>query len=393
MIACPCCESITKFELINLGKQPFANKYPSETNIEFEQLNDLSIQICNYCYTASTNSIASRETMFEEYFYLSSINHELVEHFNILAKKIPPSTKLLDVGSNDGIFLRPLLRNGVKAIGIDPSENVGRIANENGLKTIIGFFDDKNTQQILDKFGKFDYVVASSIFTHVEDPIQFIKNLKKIIKDTGQFILEIEYVKNIVSNIEFERFYFDRPFYYSIKGIKKIFEKFDLHINEIEDISPHGGSLRFIISKNKYPSNPYVEKLLKNEDIFFKQIFKSSFQNIAFKEAQKFKDYLILQNDHKKKVIAFGCPARFSTLTNFINIDSSLLPYVIDDSPIKQNKLSPGKHIQIKDRGFLEVFKPEIIIVFAYEYFNSIYDYTKKFNAKHFKPVPLTKLD
>lgn len=393
MSACPCCESITKFELINLGKQPFANKYPSETSIEFEQLNDLSIQTCQYCYTASTNSIASREIMFEEYFYLSSINHELVDHFNILAKKIPQSTKLLDIGSNDGIFLKPLLRNGVKAIGIDPSENVGRIANENGLETIIGFFDDKNTQQILDKFGKFDFVVASSIFTHVEDPIQFIKNLKKILKDTGQFILEIEYVKNIVSNIEFERFYFDRPFYYSIKGIKKIFEKFDLYINEIEDISPHGGSLRFIISKNRYPTNPYVEKLLKNEDNFFKQIFKSSFQNSAFKEAQKFKDYLILQNDLKKKVIAFGCPARFSTLTNFINIDSSLLPYVIDDSPIKQNKLSPGKHIQIKDRGFLEVFKPEIIIVFAYEYFNSIYDYTKKFNAKHFKPVPLTKLD
>ena len=189
--------------------------------------------------------------MFEEYFYLSSVNNELVKHFHELSNMIPENSKVLDIGSNDGILLRPLIKKKIKALGIDPSVNVGKIANENGLPTIIGFFDDQNTQLIYEKYGKFDYIIASSIFTHVISPDDFIKNLKKILKIDGTFILEIEYIKNILSGLEFERFYFDRPFYYSILGVKELFSKHNLFINKIEEITPHGGSLRFFISHKK----------------------------------------------------------------------------------------------------------------------------------------------
>lgn len=392
MYQCKCCNGSLVQELIDLGQQPFANKYPSEKQKKNEMIMNLSILICLNCFTAFTKTIAPRDIMFEEYFYLSSVNKELVNHFNELAKSIPSGSNLLDIGSNDGILLKPLMKRNVDALGIDPSENVGKIANDKGLKTIIGFFDEKNTNEIIKQHGRFDYVVASSIFTHVEDSEKFVENVKKVLRDDGTFILEIEYIKNLLSNIEFERFYFDRPYYFSIKGIMSLFEKVGMYVNKIEEISPHGGSLRFYIQNKKSIKNHY-EKLLNDENIFFKNIFKSNFKEKVLREANNFKKFLTDNKNQGKKIVGFGCPARFSTITNFINIDQNLISLVIDDSPLKQKKFSPGMHIPIMKRETLLEIKPDIIIVFAYEYFESIYEFTKQFSAKHYKPIPLSLLE
>ena len=153
------------------------------------------------------------------------------------------NSKILDIGSNDGILLKPLIESNrnINALGIDPSINVGEMANKNGLPTVIGFFDSDNAKFIKENYGNFDYLVASSIFTHVEKSDEFIQNVKFLMKEEGTFILEIEYIKNILNGLEFERFYFDRPFYFSIQGIKHLFEKHNLYINKIEHINPHGG--------------------------------------------------------------------------------------------------------------------------------------------------------
>ena len=119
----------------------------------------------------------------------------------------------------------------------------------------------------------------------------FISNLTQVLEEDGTFILEIEYIRNIVSNIEFERFYFDRPFYYSIRGIQTIFEKYNLFINKIEEINPHGGSLRFYISKSKETSSK-IKYLLEQESEFFKNNINNKFQSLAINEANKLKEFL-----------------------------------------------------------------------------------------------------
>ena len=71
--------------------------------------------------------------------------------------------------------MKPLKKLKVKSIGIDPSINVGKIANDRGLETYIGFFDRKIVKKILEKYDKPDLIVASSVVTHLENPISFLK--------------------------------------------------------------------------------------------------------------------------------------------------------------------------------------------------------------------------
>ena len=100
--------------------------------------------------------------------------------------------------SNDGVLLQHLKKKNIKFLGIDPSINVGNIANSKGLTTLIDFFNKRSVDKIIKTHGKPNIVVASSIFTHLKNPSLFIKNLKSLLDKNGTFILEIEYLHSIL---------------------------------------------------------------------------------------------------------------------------------------------------------------------------------------------------
>ena len=212
---CKLCNGGKLTEILDLGDQPLANKYPdSQTKFKDEKKFSLILMFCINCKNVQIKKIIDRKEMFEDYYYLSSVNKGLVSHFENLAKKLSLSSFIVDIGSNDGILLKPLKSMGIRALGIDPSINVGKLANDNGLETLIGFFNNSSVEKIINDYGKPDTIVASSIFTHIENPKQFALDIKKLIQENGFLILEVEYLSNFIKNIQFERFYFDRPFYY-----------------------------------------------------------------------------------------------------------------------------------------------------------------------------------
>jgi methylation protein EvaC len=264
---CPICDQKKLNAFLNLGLQPLANKYPKNLKeIDKEQKHKLNLLFCSNCLNVKIDKLIDRKKMFEEYFYLSSINLKLVKHFKKLAKKFKKNDFVLDIGSNDGILLRELKALGIKHLGVDPSVNVAKLANKKGLKTLVGFFDEKITNKIIKDFGKPNIIVASSIFTHLEDPTDFVKNAKKLLSKDGTLIIEVEYLAKFIKNIEFERFYFDRPFYYSIKSIDILFKSYGMSLTKVEEIETHGGSIRcFIKNAEDLKKTQNTKKLLINE--------------------------------------------------------------------------------------------------------------------------------
>ena len=387
---CRICHSKKTSEVFNLGRQPLANKYPKNTKeIKNEKKFLLNVFFCKNCKSAQIKNIINRRLMFEKYFYLSSVNLGLKKHFNNLAKKLIKFNFVVDIGSNDGILLKPLKKLKVSAVGIDPSLNVGKIANKKNLKTFIGFFDKKIINKILQKYSQPDAIVASSVVTHLENPIQFAKNIKIFLKENGILILEIEYLHNFIKNLEYERFYFDRPFYYSATSINILFKSVNMSLIDIEKINIHGGSLRLFVknSKNEKMKNR-CKKILDLESKYLNFHQLKSFNNQIIKESSKFKKELQKLKEAKKVVIGYGAPARVSTITNFAKIGQNLIDYIIDDSPIKQNKFSPGSHIKILPRKKNLNKNIDIVIVFAYEYFLEIKKKFKNIKVKFYKPIP-----
>ncbi|MBU6415479.1 methyltransferase domain-containing protein [Patescibacteria group bacterium] len=389
---CALCHSDKTAEFLNLGKQPLANKYPaSEAEFATEDFFPLVVFFCAQCKNVQLGTVVSRERMFEDYYYLSSVNPGLVRHFEELAKKIADSNFVVDIGSNDGILLKPLKALGVKAIGVDPSVNVSKIANDAGLETIVAFFDAATADAIKKQYQRPDMVVASSIFTHLEDPHQFIEAVKDLMTDDGKFIIEVEYIGNILKDIQFERFYLDRIFYYSLTSLKHLFEEHDMRVIDAEAIEPHGGSLRITVCKNNYGGAPSdeVNRMLEEEKTSLTESALQEFKQKVNTSITAFRDKLLNYKASNLKVAGYGAPARVATICNYGNIGPELIEFIVDDSPLKQNRFSPGTHIPIVPKTFLETKtdKPDVLVVFAYEYFDDIKKKTNG-NYRYLIPVP-----
>lgn len=372
---CSVCNNDTVVEFLDLGKQPLANKYPAtEKDFEKEDFFPLTVLFCPECKNVQLGTMVSRERMFEDYYYLSSVNLGLVRHFERMAKDLSDSKFVVDIGSNDGVLLKPLKELGVKALGVDPSINVGRIANDAGLETIVSFFDIPTAQKIRSEYGIPDVVVASSIFTHLDDPHAFVEALSALMDEKSRFIVEVEYIGNIIKDVQFERFYLDRIFYYSLTSLKNLFEKYHMSIVDVEEIEPHGGSIRVVVQKSS-PNlimSERVQKMLEAEKDTLTIDSMQAFKYKVNTHIKLFKEKLLEYRKLGKKIAGYGSPARVATICNFGNIGPDEINFLIDDSMLKQNKFSPGTHIPILPFEHLETAKPDILVVFAHEYLEDI---------------------
>ena len=380
---------------LDLGKQPLANKYPKKEEFEKEDFFPLQVFFCPTCKNVQLGTIISRERMFQDYYYLSSVNQGLVRHFDALAKDLKGAQFVVDIGSNDGILLKPLKELGVKALGIEPSVNVSKIANDAGLETLTSFFDGAIVEKIKKGYGTPDVIVASSVFTHLEDPHTFIEDVKKLLADDGSFIIEVENIGHILDTIQYERFYLDRIFYYSLTSLKHLFEKHDMFVADAEKIEMHGVSIRATMRKygQGTPTARPDEMLLQEEKTLTPEAL-SSFGKRVETETTAFRNTLQGYKDQGLKVGGYGAPARVATITNYGHIGPELIEFIVDDSPLKQDRFSPGLHIPIVPKAHLDSLpkKPDVLVVFAYEYIDDIKKKTAGGWYRYLKPIPPTEL-
>ena len=387
---CLLCHNDTCELFLDLGNQPLANKYPTKEEFASEDFFPLQVYFCTTCKNVQLGHIVSRERMFVDYYYLSSVNPGLVRHFDEFAQQIKNSKFVVDIGSNDGILLKPLKELGVKALGVEPSINVSKIANDAGLETITAFFDTPTVEAIVKEHGQSDMVVTSSVFTHVENPHQIIEDVKTLMTDDGSFIIEVEHIGAFVANTQFERFYFDRPYYYSATSLAALFLLHDMYVSDIEDITPHGGSLRVTTHKNGH-SAPVTERFLKLVEEEKTTLTPETMEGFKERSETYVKDFKKMLEGYKAdgvSVAGYSAPARVSTICNFGDIGPDLISFLVDDSPLKQNRTSPGTHIPIVAKEHLLGNEVDLLVVFAYEYLDDIRAKTSHKTYRYLIPIP-----
>ena len=373
-------------EALDLGHQPLANKYPKPEQFSEEKFFPMKVLFCDACKNVQLSELVSRELMFEDYYYLSSVNQGLVRYFEGLAETLKDTRFVVDIGSNDGVLLRPLKKLGVKALGIEPSINVSKLANDEGLPTLTSFFDRASVEKVLAEHGKADAIVCSSVFTHLEDPHEVIEDVKALLAEDGRFIVEVEYLADFVRKVQFERFYFDRPFYYSLSSLVKLFASHGMHVADVEHIEPHGGSIKVTVKHGAGAGSAAVAAMLEDEASVLTMEALGEFRDTSARYVADFKKKLEAYKKGGVAVAGYSSPARVSTITNFGDIGTDLIPYIVDDSPLKQGRTSPGKHIPIVPKEHLAEHPANLLVVFAYEYLDDI---KKKTGNKYRYLIPI----
>ena len=386
---CRYCKNSDLKKVIDLGDQPLANNLLNSKNQKFKKF-PLKINFCKRCFNTQLSYVVDKKYLFTKYFYKSSTSEDLVNHFNNAAKKyirkfsLNKESNIIDIGSNDGIalmFYKKLRFSNL--FGVEPSKNLSNISNNLGIKTFNEFF----TANTVKKLNKFDLVTISNAFAHIDNTDDLLKNVKNILNNKGVLIIEFQYLVNTIQDVSFDNIYHEHLNYCSLTPLIKYFKKFGLDIFDVEKINTHGGSLRIYVSHKKtYQKKVNVNKFLKFEKR--KGLKKMSFFNkFNIKLTKKKKLAKININKLiKRKInfIAYGAPAKATTLLNYFNLNNEF-KHVIDDNSFKLNKYIPGTISKIIKKPNKK--KYDVIVVLAWNYFNKIkknnYSLAKKFIKKY----------
>ncbi|MFL2883053.1 MAG: NAD-dependent epimerase/dehydratase family protein [Pelagibacteraceae bacterium] len=374
---CRSCGNIKLKRVVSLGYQPLANNLLNKKDEKCE-LYPLEVNYCPKCHNCQLSVTVDPKKMFTNYLYTSSTSASFRNHFKLAAQKYiselklsPKKSYIIDIGSNDGIALKPFQDLKFKKIlGIEPAKNLAKLANKNKIKTLNGFLDEKTIKKVKKNA---DLILASNVFAHSDKLKEMASCMFKLLSKKGTIIIEVQYLLNTLQDLTFDNIYHEHYNYWSLTSLINFFKQFDAKIFKAERIATHGGSIRVYIRKGK---NVKIEKnissLLKEEEKFGIKDYKT-YQKFG-EEVYKIRDNVLRNLDklkkQNKKIIGYGSPAKATTALNFFGI-SNEIDYVVEDNNLKHNKFIPGVKIQIKNKNKI-VDKNNTIIVLAWNFFEEI---------------------
>ena len=373
---CRCCGSKKLRRALSLGYQPLANNLLENIN-DKTKVYPLELNVCEECFNCQLSVAINSDEMFSNYLYQSSTTQSFREHFTIAAKKyikefeLKKDSYIIDVGSNDGIGLKPFFDLGFENIqGIEPAKNLAELANKNGINTFHGYLDDKAMNPI--KNGA-DLLLASNVFAHADDLKSMAESMKQLIKPNGKIIIEVQYLLNTIRDLTFDNIYHEHTNYWSLLTLNSFLEKLELKIFKVEKINTHGGSIRVYVSKDKeILVDESVKITLQEEEEFGLRDISTYIEfgkKIESLKKEVVKNIGILKKNYSS-IVGYGAPAKATTALNFFNI-SKEIDYIVEDNKLKHGKYIPGVNIKIVSKKEINN-KDQVILVLAWNFFDEI---------------------
>ncbi len=379
---CRSCGNSNLKRVVSLGYQPLANNLLKKREEECE-LYPLEVNYCDKCHNCQLSVSVDPKKMFSNYLYTSSTSKVFREHFVKAAKKYIKDIKLnkkksyiIDIGSNDGIALKPFKELGFKnLLGIEPAKNLAKLANKQKIKTFNGFLEKKNLKKIKKNA---DLILASNVFAHSDKLKEMTECMLKLLSKKGVIIIEVQYLMNTLKDLTFDNIYHEHYNYWSLTSLTNFFKQFDATIYNAEKIDTHGGSIRIYIKKNKKTkAKSSVKKILDEEIKFGIKRFKTyqDFGNKVYEIRENVRKNIKKLKDKNNLIIGYGAPAKATTALNFFGVTKEI-DFIVEDNKLKHEKFVPGVKIQIKNKSYIKD-KNNTVVVLAWNFFKDI----KKNNA------------
>jgi|SaaInl8_200m_RNA_FD_contig_61_871378_length_5382_multi_4_in_0_out_0_3 methylation protein EvaC len=383
---CAICNSTNIDIIFSMDHAPIAGNFLED--IKDDVLKPLRILYCKDCGLAQVlkEDRIPKHELFDNYFYNTHATKTLKDHFyaeaESLHNELASSSSILEIGGNSCPLGERLMELGNHlVINVDPS-NVALDSVPKGVTLVNNYFDNEVATKIKNDFGLMDVIFSANNFAHMEDLESVIDGIDTLLSPDGKLIIEVQDFHYLLDEMCFPFFYHEHLFYYTIESLTALMDKHGLYLDSYEYISIHGTSLHAIFSRTK-PATPlyffppalteYKIKVFKKKLVNLKTDIKQTLHNIKEKN---------------ETIVAYGASGQANIYLSTMGITEDEIPFIIDDSPLRQNKLTPGTHIPILDNDFLRGYNPDHILVLAYNFIDEIVYKNSWFLGKWLKPLP-----
>ena len=385
---------------MTFGKMPIANGFLTKENFDSEFFFNLDVGFSEKISLFQLNDHPTPEQMFNKnYPFYTGSSQFMKSHFASYAdsvkKYLKTDSKLIEIGSNDGTFLKNFINSNINSIGFEPSENTALEAKKKGVKTINSFFSQKNIFELKDFLDNTDLICGANVICHIPDLTDTIKAVDELLSKKGVFIFEEPYLGSMFKKTSYDQIYDEHIFIFSATSIQKIFNIFDFELIDLIPQITHGGSMRYVLARKKQRNvNSIVKKILDDEKkmnldnlqscINFKKNCEISKNNLKEKiKYLKFKG---------KKICGYAATSKSTTVLNYCKIGAESIEFICDTTKEKIGKYSPGVHIPIVSMDHFYKKKPDVAFLFAWNHKEEIFNKEKNFTKNKGEWISHVKL-
>jgi hypothetical protein len=350
------------------------------------------------------NEEVAPEVLFKNYLYVTGVSEAVQQHGKLIFRLvseisgIPQKTApfILEAASNDGTILSIFQRAGWRVLGVDPAENVAKIANARGIETVPDFFDRQSALQVVQRVGHADIFLARHVVAHVAGLHEFVEGIGVVLRDDGVSIIECSHALPLLLGLQYDQVYHEHLGYFSVSVLRRLLEMHGLGLFAVQEVGMHGGSIVAFAQKagGKRPRHGSVDRTMKKEA---EEGLSKRDTWIGFaRRAQQQKDALVAElqklKREGKRIAAYGAAAKGQVMLQFCGIGRDLIDFVVDISDLKQGRLTPGTHIPVLPPGELLKRRPDVLLLCSWNYAEEIRRQQKEYleqGGQLLHPLPL----
>ena len=232
MSQCRHCRSELNIEFVDLGFSPPSNSFLKKEALLQPEINlPLRILVCDTCYLVQIEEYASHSDIFSSgYAYFSSYSSSWLAHAKRYTENMierfgfNSDSQIIELASNDGYLLQYFKEKNIPVLGIEPTANTAKVAEEKGIKSIVDFFGTRLAKLLVSEGYRADLLLGNNVLAHVPDINDFVQGMKIVLKENGVITMEFLHLWQLIQWNQFDTIYHEHFSYLSFITVKRIFE-------------------------------------------------------------------------------------------------------------------------------------------------------------------------
>lgn len=397
---CQICNSSKVHLILDLGHQPLCDSLLTRELLDQPEVTyPLRMVWCERCTGVQIDyCVDGKEVYYPQYPYRTGITKPAVEYQTEMSRSLAAKYRLnksdlvMDIGSNDGTLLSGFKAQGIKVLGVEPT-NIAKYARKAGIRTVQSFFDIKTAKAIVKKFGKASVVTATNMFAHMQAIGDVVLGAYTVLKDDGVFVSETHYLLDVIQGGQFDTIYHEHLRTYSLRSLIALFKPYDFTVTDVERGTRYGGNIRVHVTKGRCRAVSDNVRLLLEEEKAAGLDKLKTYQEFASRVQRarvEFMSFLVNLKKTGQYVVGKSCPGRASTLLNYYGVDRELLPYLAElPNSLKLGMYLPGKHIPVVSEEILLKEQPTYLVLLSWHYADVIMERLRKAGLRSDFIIPL----
>lgn len=371
---CRLCNSKELDSILDLGAQPPANSLRASRD---EQLVSVPLALCRCrrCTTVQLTETVAPEHLFRNYVWVTGTSQTARDYSHVFYERVVRRRTgerlfVVEIASNDGTFLQRFREHGHRVLGVDPAKNLAAAAEQDGIPTLAEFFGLAVARDVARTHGHADVVIARNVIPHVPDPNDVVSGIAHCLKDGGVGAIEFHWSDKIVSELHYDSIYHEHFFYHTLHSIEELLLRHALTPFDVAESPISGGSLVVYFAKSTRPATAALREKRRFEDEKGLASLAAwrDFAQRSMQHRDQFKAMVEAEVAAGKRLVGYGASARSSTLLNFCGIDSRHLICIADQSPLKQNRYTPGTSVLIVSPEQALAERPDTVVLLAWNF-------------------------